>query len=98
MMVLALTRRLVLSRFLWILLVLVALGLATNRWVEAEGGPRHAVQQWDVWAPLASFTIQTITTMTPIGAVFIAVVNGILFKLFQGLVSPRFLFGKLSFA
>lgn len=74
-------RRLILSRFLWILLVLIALGLSTNRWVEAEGGPRLAVQQWGVWAPLVSFTIQTITTMTPIGAVFIAVVNGILFKL-----------------
>lgn len=80
-MELILTRRLILSRFLWILLSLVVLGLATNRWVEAEGGPRHAVQQWGVWAPLVSFTIQTITTMTPIGAVFIAVVNGILFKL-----------------
>jgi uncharacterized membrane protein YdjX (TVP38/TMEM64 family) len=60
---------------------IVALSLTTNRWVDLEGGPRAAVQQWGIWAPLAAFAIQTITTMTPIGAVLISVANGALFDL-----------------
>jgi len=72
-------RRIVGSRFLWTFAVLVALGLAANRWVELEGGPREAIRQWGVWGPIVAFVVQTLTTMTPIGAVFLAIVNGALF-------------------
>lgn len=72
-------RRIVGSKFLWTVAILVALGLAANRWVELEGGPREAIRQWGVWGPIVAFVVQTITTMTPIGAVFLAVVNGALF-------------------
>ena len=72
-------RRIVGSKFLWTFAVLVALGLAANRWVELEGGPREAIRQWGVWGPIVAFVEQTITTMTPIGAVFLAIVNGALF-------------------
>jgi uncharacterized membrane protein YdjX (TVP38/TMEM64 family) len=75
----SLARRIVRSRFLWTIAVLVALGLATNRWVELEGGPREVIRAWGVWGPIVAFVVQTITTMTPIGAVFLAVVNGALF-------------------
>ena len=74
-------RRVLLSRFLWILLGLTALSLAANHWVEEEGGPREVLAHWGVWAPLVSFVVQTTTTMTPIGAVFISVINGVLFNL-----------------
>lgn len=79
-------RRVVLSRFLWLLFGLAVLAVATNKWVENEGGARTAVEQWGVWAPLASFFIQTITTMTPVGAVFIAVINGLLFPLWMAIL------------
>jgi uncharacterized membrane protein YdjX (TVP38/TMEM64 family) len=79
-------KRLFLSRFFWIVLSLVILGVVTNKWVEAEGGARQAVEQWGIWAPLAAFTIQTITSVTPIGAVVISVVNGVLFKLWIAIV------------
>ena len=79
-------RKLVLSRFLWILACIVALGLAVNRWVDLEGGPREFVRQAGIWAPLASWFVQTATTMTPIGAVFIAVINGALFDLWVAIL------------
>lgn len=69
------------SRFVWIVLGLVAASLWIDRWVDAEGGARTVVERWGVWGPLIAFVLQTITTMTPIGAVFIAVVNGMLFPL-----------------
>ncbi|MCA9751424.1 MAG: VTT domain-containing protein [bacterium] len=72
-------RRILRSKFLWTVVILVAAGLAANRWVELEGGPREAIRQWGVWGPLVAFVVQTITTMTPVGAVFLAVVNGALF-------------------
>jgi uncharacterized membrane protein YdjX (TVP38/TMEM64 family) len=74
-------RTVFLSRFVWIFLVLVAVSFSVNRWVDHEGGARHVVEDWGLWAPLIAFVIQTVTTMTPIGAVFIAVVNGMLFPL-----------------
>lgn len=74
-------RKIVLSRFIWLLLGVVALGLLMNHWMDEEGGPRKVVQQYGLWAPLASLVIQTVTTMTPLGAVLISIVNGMLFPL-----------------
>jgi uncharacterized membrane protein YdjX (TVP38/TMEM64 family) len=79
-------RRVLFSRFLWILAGLIILSIVANRWVEAEGGPREVLARWGVWAPLAAFFIQTITSMTPIGAVFISVVNGMLFELWVAIL------------
>lgn len=72
-------RRLLLSRFVWMVIGLVALALAVEKWVDVEGGPRALVRHWGVWAPLVTLTIQTITTMTPIGSMLISVMNGALF-------------------
>jgi uncharacterized membrane protein YdjX (TVP38/TMEM64 family) len=72
-------RRLSTSKFLWMLVVLVALALAIEKWVAVEGGPRAVVQRWGIWAPLVSLVIQTITTMTPVGSMLISVLNGALF-------------------
>lgn len=74
-------RKIVLSRFIWLLLGVIALGLMMNRWMDEEGGPRAVVQQYGIWAPLVSLVIQTVTTMTPLGAVLISIVNGMLFPL-----------------
>jgi uncharacterized membrane protein YdjX (TVP38/TMEM64 family) len=74
-------RRVLLSKFLWVLILLVVVSVLANRWVEEEGGPREAVAQWGMWAPLAAFVLQTITSFTPVGAVFLSVVNGMLFDL-----------------
>lgn len=74
-------RRLFLSRFLWIVVFLTVLSLVANRWVEGEGGAREAVARWGHWAPLAAFVLQTVTSMTPVGAVFLSIVNGMLFEL-----------------
>ncbi len=72
-------RRLLLSRFVWMLLGLVALAVAVEKWVDVEGGPRAAVERWGIWAPVVGLSIQTITTMTPIGSMLISVVNGAIF-------------------
>jgi uncharacterized membrane protein YdjX (TVP38/TMEM64 family) len=69
------------SRFVWILIGLVTVSLALDHWVDGRGGAKEIVEGWGVWAPLVAFVVQTITTMTPIGAVFIAVVNGMIFPL-----------------
>jgi uncharacterized membrane protein YdjX (TVP38/TMEM64 family) len=74
-----LLRRIFRSKFLWALLVVVALGFATDRWLELEGGPREVIRRWGIWGPLVAFVVQTITTATPLGTVFIAVLNGALF-------------------
>jgi uncharacterized membrane protein YdjX (TVP38/TMEM64 family) len=74
------------SRFVWILVVLVAVSFLVNRWVDEEGGAKQVVEEWGLWAPLVAFVIQTITTMTPIGAVFMAVVNGMLFPLWLAIL------------
>lgn len=74
-------KRFFLSRFIWLCIGILGLSVAVGHWVDLEGGPREAVQQWGVWAPIAAFIIQTITTMTPVGAVFLSVVNGALFDL-----------------
>lgn len=74
-------RRMILSRFLWVLAILILVSVAANRWVEDEGGPRAAVARWGVWAPAAAFVLQTVTSMTPVGAVFLSVVNGMIFDL-----------------
>jgi uncharacterized membrane protein YdjX (TVP38/TMEM64 family) len=79
-------RRVLVSRFLWIFAGLLLLSLVANRWVEAEGGPRAVVAEWGVWAPLAAFALQTVTSMTPIGAILIAVVNGMLFELWVAIL------------
>jgi uncharacterized membrane protein YdjX (TVP38/TMEM64 family) len=79
-------RRVLVSRFLWIFAGLFLLSFAANRWVEAEGGPRAVVAEWGVWAPLAAFVLQTVTSMTPIGAILIAVVNGMLFELWVAIL------------
>ena len=76
-----LLRRILLSRFVWIFVALILASLSINRWVDAEGGARVVVERWGIWGPLVAFVLQTITTMTPIGAVFIAVINGMLFPL-----------------
>jgi uncharacterized membrane protein YdjX (TVP38/TMEM64 family) len=69
------------SRFVWIVVALVAVSLALDHWVDGRGGAKEVVQSWGIWAPLVAFVVQTLTTMTPIGAVFIAVVNGMIFPL-----------------
>jgi len=74
-------QRVLLSRFVWIAILLVVVSIAADKWVEAEGGPRAAVARWGVWAPLVAFVVQTVTSMTPVGAVFLSVVNGMLFDL-----------------
>lgn len=63
------------------LVMLVALSLVIRQWVDAEGGPREAVQRFGIWAPLVALAVQTITKMTPVGNVLMAVVNGVLFPL-----------------
>lgn len=72
-------RRLVLSRFLWMFMALVVLAIAIEKWVDVEGGPRAVVERWGIGAPLAALTLQTITTMTPIGSMLISIVNGAIF-------------------
>jgi uncharacterized membrane protein YdjX (TVP38/TMEM64 family) len=72
-------RRLSTSKFIWMLLALVALAFAIDKWITVEGGVRAVVQRWGIWAPLVSLVIQTITTMTPIGSMLISVLNGALF-------------------
>lgn len=72
-------RRLLTSWFLWLLLGVLVLTQLTDRWVEHEGGAKAVIESWGVWAPIASFVLKAITTMTPIGAVFISVLNGALF-------------------
>ena len=74
------------SRFVWILLGLVGLSLGLDHWVDSSGGAKAVVQRWGLWAPAVSFVVQTITTMTPVGAVFIAVVNGMLFPLWLAIL------------
>ena len=69
------------SRFVWIVVGLIVVSLTLDHWVTERGGPKVVVQSWGVWAPLAAFIVQTVTTMTPIGAVFLAVVNGMIFPL-----------------
>jgi uncharacterized membrane protein YdjX (TVP38/TMEM64 family) len=61
--------------------MLVALSVVISQWTDAEGGPREAVQRFGIWAPLVALAVQTVTKMTPVGNVFMAVVNGALFPL-----------------
>jgi uncharacterized membrane protein YdjX (TVP38/TMEM64 family) len=79
-------RRALLSRFVWILVGLFALTVAVEIWLEAEGGASVVVQRWGVWAPLAAFLLKTLTTMTPIGAVVLAVFTGVLFPLWMAIL------------
>lgn len=79
-------RKVFASRFLWTFVALILASLWIDRWVEGEGGARVVVERWGVWGPIVAFVLQTITTMTPIGAVFIAVVNGMLFPLWVAIV------------
>jgi uncharacterized membrane protein YdjX (TVP38/TMEM64 family) len=69
------------SRFVWIVVGLVVVSLALDHWVDGRGGAKEVVQSWGIWAPLVAFVVQTVTTMTPVGAVFLAVVNGMIFPL-----------------
>jgi uncharacterized membrane protein YdjX (TVP38/TMEM64 family) len=75
-----LVRRILTSWFLWMLVVVVVLTQLTDRWVEHEGGARAVIEHFGIWAPIASFVLKAVTTMTPIGAVFISVLNGALFN------------------
>jgi uncharacterized membrane protein YdjX (TVP38/TMEM64 family) len=61
------------------LVVLVALAFAIEKWVAVEGGPRAVVQRWGIWAPAVIVVIQKITTKTTIGSMLISVLNGALF-------------------
>ncbi len=82
------------------LILLVALSLGIREWVDAEGGPREAVQRFGVWAPVVALAVQTITKMTPVGNVVMAVVNGVLFplwlaiglNLFSGLIGGMIMY------
>jgi uncharacterized membrane protein YdjX (TVP38/TMEM64 family) len=69
------------SRFVWVVAGLITVSLALDHWVDGRGGAKVAVESWGVWAPILAFFVQTVTTMTPVGAVFIAVVNGMIFPL-----------------
>lgn len=93
--------RIVLSRFFWLLLALVLISIGLDRWVDAEGGPRQAVERFGIWAPLVALGVQTITKMTPVGNVLMAVVNGVIFPLWlaitinlaSGLVGGMIMYG-----
>lgn len=95
MTTLRILKAIVLSRFLWLMVVLGILGVFTDQWVEAAGGAKAAVAHWGVWAPIAAFVIKTLTTITPVGAVVLSVVLGALFpfwlafliNLFSGVVA-----------
>lgn len=79
-------RRLLVSRFAWLFVIVVALAIGIDRWVEVEGGPRAVVVKWGIWAPLGSLTIQTLTSMTPVGSMLISVLNGALFPLLTAIL------------
>lgn len=72
-------RRFLLSRFVLFTVLVVALAVAADVWVEEEGGPREVIARWGIWAPLVALTLQTITSMTPVGAVVLSLANGALF-------------------
>ncbi|MCZ6716172.1 MAG: VTT domain-containing protein [Gammaproteobacteria bacterium] len=73
-------KRAALSPFVWMLVTMILLSLAANRWIEVEGA-REAVSQWGVWAPVVSALVKTLTNVTPFGAIVLSVVNGALFSL-----------------
>lgn len=67
------------SKFLWSFVGLLGLGWATSRWIGGTGGAEAAVRQFGVWAPFVAWTLKTVTTMTPVGAVVMSVAVGALF-------------------
>ena len=74
-----LVRRFFLSRVLWLSLGIVAIALATDQWMNDEGGPKAVVANWGIWAPLASLALSILTKATPLGSVLIMIANGALF-------------------
>ena len=87
-------KRILVSPFIWILVTIIVMSVAANRWVEVEGA-RAVVSQWGIWAPLASLIIKTLTNVTPFGAVALAFVNGALFSFWMA-VALNLLSGVLS--
>ena len=74
-----LLRKVLLSRVLWLLVGIVAIALATDQWMNQEGGPQAVVAEWGIWAPLASLALSILTKATPLGSVLIMIANGALF-------------------
>lgn len=72
-------KRVLASPFVLFTLAVVVLAITADVWVEEEGGARAVIARWGIWAPLVALAIQTLTSMTPIGAVAISVANGALF-------------------
>ena len=79
-------RRALFSRFVWLLVGLFALTILADLWLDAEGGATVVVERWGVWAPIAAFLLKTLTTMTPIGAVALAVFTGVIFPLWLAIL------------
>lgn len=74
-------RKILLSRFLWLLLGVLGTSMVARHWIAAEGGPREAVSHWGIWAPIGSVALQTISTPAPGGALFLSMVNGAIYRL-----------------
>jgi uncharacterized membrane protein YdjX (TVP38/TMEM64 family) len=72
-------RRVLLSRVLWFVIVVLVLAVAANRWMNEHGGIRATVERWGVLAPLVSLALATLTNVTPIGGLGFSILNGALF-------------------
>src|SRR5262245_43532147 len=72
-------RKLVSSRFVLLLVAVIVLGRLASHWLADRGGLRELVAQWGPWAPLVTLVVQSLTSMTPVGAVVISIANGALF-------------------
>ena len=63
----------------------VAVGAAVVWWVRGLGGPAAVRARFGLWAPLVSFPLHVLTTLTPVGEVVpFGVANGSLYGLAGG--------------
>jgi uncharacterized membrane protein YdjX (TVP38/TMEM64 family) len=69
------------TRFLWQLLLLVALSIVVKRWLGSHDDPGSTIRSLGALAPVATVALQCATTTTPVGSTVIPTLNGMLFPL-----------------